>query len=374
MKTHTLLYLMLLSSQIVQATHLLGGFIQAKPIVGSALRYQISAVLYMDEIRGKAAADQANEILVCFGDGTTGTAYRSSRLFINDRTASVNSYTIIYAYAGPGTYSLTVSQPNRTGVKNITNADSQLFTLTTTFTTNTTTPNQTPTPGFPLNGFRIGAGLKATFSLKCTDNEGDSLVYGLAKPLTSTSQAACDSRQVTSYQFPNDLTRSGSFKLNTRTGDLVWDSPTELGYYSVAITINEYRSGNLISQTVQEITLVVGDLPGTPGIIPPYEPASQGISTGLITDIANYSDADLLLTTFPNPVEDRLQVIIQTSNPTTAIVQLTDINGRKLHELAFNRSARQHEQVMSMSGFAPGIYLLRANVGGQLVMRRIVKR
>lgn len=365
---------MLLSSQIGQATHLLGGSIQASPIEGPVLRYQISAVLYMDEIQGKSAADQANEILVCFGDGTTGTAYRSSRVFITGKTASVNNYTIIHTYTGPGNYSLTVSQPNRTLVKNITAADYQLFTLTTTFTINTTTPNKTPTPGFPLNGLRVGAGLKATISLNATDNESDSLVYSLAKPLTSTSQAACNSQPITSYQFPNDLTRNGTFKLNNRTGDLVWDSPTELGFYSVAITIDEYRSGNLISQTIQEITLVVDDLPGTPGVIPPYEPAVQGISTGLITAIANYSDADLLLTTFPNPVDDRLQVIIQSSNLTTATVQLTDINGRKLHELVFNRSARQHEQVVSMSGFVPGVYMLRANVGGRAVMRKIVKR
>jgi hypothetical protein len=374
MKTFFVLFLTLLSSQISQATHLLGGYIQAKPVVGSALNYQITAVLYMDEIRGKPAADQAESIQICFGDGSTAIAYRASRVFTTDRSMSINSYNLAHTYAGSGTYQLAVSQSNRTVVKNITNADRQSFNLRTTISTTSPTANQTPTPGFPQNGFHVGANRKATLLLNATDADGDSLVYGLAKPLTNTSQDQCGYRLVASYQFPNDVTRRGTFKLNNRSGELTWDAPTELGYYSMAITIDEYRGSSLISQTVQEITLVVEDLPGTPGTIPAYEPAIEGAFTGLVTATTEYTDANVVLTTFPNPVDDRLQVVIQTSNPTTATFELTDINGRKLHEFTFTRMARQHEQVISMSSLTSGIYLLRANVGGRVVVRKIAKR
>ena len=376
MKTVLFLFLSLLSLQAAQATHLLGGYIQAKPVAGSALTYQVTLVLYMNA--STAATNQTTSVPICFGDGSSATATRASQQIISFNTRSLYSdinisfYSIIHSYAGPGTYTLTASLPNRTNSVNITNSVMQQepLTLTTTFST-ISASNQTPSLSIPTTGFEVSVNQKAILSLKATDAEGDSLVYGLAMPLTSTNSDVCNQYPVSAYQFPNDLTKRGTFKLNNRTGDLVWDAPTQVGYYSVAININEYRNGILISQTIQEIPLIVEDKPGTPGTIPPYEPAMEG---AIITALTDYADVNLLLTAFPNPVDDRLQVIIQTSNPTTATVQLTDINGRKLHELAFSRAARRHEQVISMDSLTPGVYLLRADVGGKSLVRKIVKR
>ncbi|GAB2565104.1 T9SS type A sorting domain-containing protein [Spirosoma areae] len=302
----TFLFLgLLVSTQTAQATHLRGGYIQAKPVLGSSLTYQVTVLLYLDEAQGKAAADQANEYVVCFGDGTTATTYRASRVYITDRTVSVNSYTLIHTYAGPGTYALTANLPNRSVTKNITDASNQLFTLATTISTNPV--NQTPTPGFPESGFRIGVNQQATISLKATDAEGDSLVYGLAKALTSAGSESCSRRVVSSYQFPNDVTRRGTFKLNNRTGTLVWDSPTQAGYYSIALNIDEYRNGSLISQTAQEILFIADDTPGPSSPIPPYEPAFEG---AILTAVTQYADSDVQIIAFPGPVDDRLQVVI----------------------------------------------------------------
>ncbi|AKD57461.1 T9SS type A sorting domain-containing protein [Spirosoma radiotolerans] len=374
MKTTLTFYLILLSIQLSRASHLLGGYIQAKPAAGSALSQTITTVLYLDEIRGKPAADQAESIQICFGDGTTGIAYRQNRLYIADKSASISSYTIVHTYAGAGIFTLAVSLANRTIVKNSSNADQQLFSLETTISTTSPTVNQTPVPGFPSSGFHISSGKRTAILLTATDTDGDSLVYGLAKPLTNTRQDDCGYRPLIPYQFPNDLTQKGTFKINNRTGELVWDIPIELGYYSVAITISEYRTGLLLSQTIQEITLLVEDKPGTPDTIPPYEAAIEGAFTGLVTAIGEPVDANFQLITFPNPVDDRLQVVIQTSNPTLATVQLSDANGRKLHELTFNRLARQHEQVISLSSLAPGVYLIQAMVGERTLVRKVVKR
>lgn len=375
MKTVLLLFLILLSIEGVQASHLLGGYIQATPISGSSLTYRISAVLYLDEVTGRTATNQMDAIQLCLGDGTTATAYRASRLINNNQTSSFDSYTLIHTYAGPGTYTLTTSISNRTVNKVIPNADNLLFTLNTTFTTNTTRINQTPTAGYPPTGFRVGVNSKAVLALQAADAEGDSLVYGLAKPLTtlSTSQS-CTGQTIPSYQYPNDATRRGTFKLNSRTGELVWDAPVEVGLYSVALNISEYRNGVLISQTTQEITLFVDDLPGTPGTIPPYEPAIQGLASGLVTATDHYDDTDFQLTTFPSPVDDRLQVVIQTSTLTSPTVEMTDINGRILHKLVFNRVARQHEQIIGMGSLTPGVYILRVSMGERSISRKIMKR
>lgn len=371
MKTVPLLCLLLLSVQMAQATHLIGGYIQAKRVGGSFLTYEITVALYMDGVRGTVASTQASSVSLCFGDGATGLIARQNQVDVLNKAVSLSTYRTVHTYSGPGTYALTVSIANRTNVLTIPNADNQLFTLRTTISANATASNQTPTPGFPENGFHVGINQRMTLALKATDADGDSLVYGLAKPLTSQATDLCNRQTILSYQFPNDVTRQGTFKLNNRTGDLVWDAPTKLGWYSVAIAIDEYRNGSLISQTTQEIMLFVEDLPGTPVIVPPYEPAMEG---AVVTATTSYADADINLTTFPSPVDDRLQVLIQTSNPTTATVQLLDVNGRKLHELTLSRPARRHEPVISMGSLVPGVYLIRADVGGRSLLRRVVKR
>lgn len=371
MKTVLLLGLTFLSVQFTQATHLIGGYIQAKPVTGSALTYEITVVLYMNQATGSQAASQATSLSICFGDGSTDFTTRQSQTTLPNKLVSLNIYRILHTYSGPNTYALTVSIPNRTVAQNITNAASQLFTLNTTISTNLI--NQTPMPVFPEAGLLIGINQKAILSLKATDAEGDSLVYGLARPLTSTTNETCVSKTVPSYLFPNDVTRQGTFKLSNRTGELIWDAPTQQGNYSVALNVSEYRNGILISQTVHEITLTVTDLPGTPSTIPSYEPAIEG-SESVITGIRDYADSEVTLTTFPNPVDDWLQVLIETSNPTTATLQLTDVNGRKLHKLTFNKASRKHEQVIRMDSLTPGIYLLRADIDGRSLVRKVVKR
>ncbi|UFH56067.1 T9SS type A sorting domain-containing protein [Spirosoma sp. KNUC1025] len=369
MKTFTLLSLALLCARLAQATHLIGGYIQAKPTAGSTLTYEITVGLYMDQVSGTQAANQSNQLIICFGDGTTNVVTRQSQTFVLNKLVSVNEYRITHTYSAPSTYALTVSISNRTIANNITNASGQLFTLNTTLVANVV--NQTPTPGFPEAGFHIRANQKAVISLKATDAEGDSLVYVLTRALSNPTNESCTNRTVPAYLFPNDVTHQGTFKLDSRTGELVWDTPVQLGNYSVALNILEYRNGILISQTTQELTLMVDDLPGSPTPIPPYEPAIEGT---VVTGITNYVDADITLTTFPNPVDDWLQVVIQTSNPTTATVQLMDITGRKLHELRFAKASRKHEQVISMGSLTPGIYLLRATIDGRPLLRKVLKK
>lgn len=260
---------------------------------------------------------------------------------------------------------------NRSSCENIPTTDGLLVILSTTFSTNTNALNQTPTASLPQSGSYVGVNQRTVIPLAARDSEGDSLAYGLARPYTSTNVSACDRQTVTAYQFPNDLIRLGLFKLSSRTGELIWDAPVKEDRYCVALNIDEYRNGVLISQTPQELLFIVADLVGTPSTIPAYEPAIEG---KIVIATANLEDADLLLTVFPNPVDDRLQVVIQTSNPATATVRLFDPNGRKLHELTFSRLARQHEQVISLNSLTPGIYVVRANIDGRLLQRKVVKR
>lgn len=369
MKLITILCLALLSVS-AGATHLRGGYIQVKPVLG--LTYTVTVTMYFDEVGGKEASAAAKSLTVCFGDGSTESAIRQSQAFISDKSISINTYQIAHAYAGPGTYTIETSIQSRSFSRNTTRpADQMPFALTTTFSTNTSGANQTPTLRLPDRGFMAAVNQRLILPLTMTDADGDSLVYNLARPLTSAADKVCEPQPVTTYVYPNDVARRGTYKLNSRTGDLTWDAPLEEGNYSIALTVNEYRRGTLISQTAVEISLIVVDQPGTPTPIPPYEPASDG---QVVTGLTEYRDEDVILNVFPNPVDDRLQVVVQTTKATTAVIQLLDVNGRTLHELAFKRVARQHEQVIGMDSLTPGVYVLRAEVDGRSLVRKVMKR
>ena len=80
-----LLFFLLLSAQFAQATHLSGGYIQAKPFSENALSYEITVTLYLNEVTGKVAAYNLESLTLCFGDGTIGTVYRSARTFFTNK-------------------------------------------------------------------------------------------------------------------------------------------------------------------------------------------------------------------------------------------------------------------------------------------------
>jgi hypothetical protein len=90
--------------------------------------------------------------------------------------------------------------------------------------------------------------------------------------------------------------------------------------------------------------------------------------------LPEYRNSNLTLTVFPNPVDDRLQVVVQSSNPTLATIRLMDASGRLLHELSFKRLARRHEQVISLDSLTPGTYLVQADVNGRHLLEKIVKK
>ncbi|QKZ11337.1 T9SS type A sorting domain-containing protein [Spirosoma sp. KUDC1026] len=370
MKPFLWLVLLVAGLQMAHATHLRGGYIRTQSASTNALTQQITLVLYMDELYGRAAADVSTEQEICFGDGSSLLVPRQARQYLANRTISVNTYQVMHTYAGPGVYTLTVGVVNRTGVQNIPSADQIAFALTTTLSISNS-GNQTPV--FAYSGDTLTVNQRATVNLRATDSDGDSLVYGLARPLNKAMIEPCTSvTAVSSFQFPNDLTRQGTFKLNSATGVLIWDVPTQQGNFSVALTVSEYRRGTLISQTQEEIILMVIDRPGSPTPLPAYEPAVLG--TNLVTALPEYRDEDVLFSAFPNPVDDRLQVTIQSTRTLPATVQLLDMNGRLIHQSTFTKAARQHEQVISTENLSAGTYLLRAKVGQRTLTQKVLKR
>jgi hypothetical protein len=371
MKPFLWLGLLLVGLQTSYATHLRGGYIRTQTTSANALAQQVTLILFMDEVTGRPAADVSDVQEICFGDGTSAMVTRTGRQYLSNRTISINSYQITHTYAGPGTYTLSSSALRRTPIENIPSADQLLFSVSTIVSIGNLV-NVTPSPEFSRDTLTVNQ--RATIQLRASDADGDSLTYSLALPIAQPNQNTCSSviPTISSYKFPNDLTRQGTFKLNPVTGSLIWDAPTRQGAYSVALFVDEYRQGILISRTLGEIILLVVDRPGTPTPLPAYEPAVIGNS--LVTALPEFHDEDVSLSVFPNPVDDRLQVVIQSTRSLQATIQLINVSGRTIHQLDFGKASRQHEQVISMGDLSAGTYLLRATVGQRTLTQKIVKR
>src|ERR671933_2114023 len=103
----------LLWPTVSQATHVRAGEITTRRISPSSLTYEITLTTYYDELTGRSAADLADPYTICFGDGTSQSVRRVSRTYINGRTSSINVYKVVHTYPGTGTYTVSVTIPNR---------------------------------------------------------------------------------------------------------------------------------------------------------------------------------------------------------------------------------------------------------------------
>lgn len=369
MKSFTLLALWCLMAPPAWATHFLGGQIQAKNI--SANTYEITVVLFMDEASGRLAADQTSTIPVCLGDGMTVNAVRAARA-MNGQNISVNNYRFTYTYNGPGVYQVTISLENRTAMTNLSQAVESRFALSTSIQTRGNLKNATPVfePSSELLQI-IGTNQRTSLNFRAIDAEGDSLTYALVRPLTNSSSTTCATPSVAGqYIFPNDVSKKGTYKLNARTGELVWDAPTTAGQYSTVILIREWRAGALISESYVETVIRVQDKAGTPSPIPPYEPAAE---VSIVTGIDPEADNGLLLTVSPNPVQSQFVARLRSNKATKATLQLLDLSGKVVAEKSTAHFSTDHEIPFSTESLPSGLYVLRADVGGRAVSQKVIK-
>ncbi|WP_461130815.1 PKD domain-containing protein, partial [Spirosoma aerophilum] len=254
---------------VSQATHVRAGEITTKLISKTSLTYRITFTAYFDEQKGKAAADQAENYTFCFGDGSTADVRRSGRAYINGRTSSVNSYTVIHTYPGPGTYTIGVTVPNRNAdTKNLPPAASsdqiRFFVSTTIYVNAALLTNSTPVMlNPPLDSGRVNQ--KFCHNPAAFDADGDSLAYRLSVPKTSLTDNGCAGRDIPAYQDPTRFSTASenggtpTFSINPRTGELCWDAPGEIGQFNFAFIIEEWRNGVLIGEITRDMQIIVVD-------------------------------------------------------------------------------------------------------------------
>jgi hypothetical protein len=277
---------------VVQATHVRAGEIIVRripnPTSGSSLTYEITLTAYYDFQNGRVAADAADRVLFCFGDGNQYEVERVRPVRFLNAATTINVYRTTYTYAAGGAYAISARIVNRNEFTRnynggVNTQEFNFFVTTTIFANDQLGLNSNPVLlNAPVDTARIGQ--RYCHNPAAFDPDGDSLSYRIAIPQraqdgeSSTSVGACRSLPLPAYVLPNLIgapgrteagTSGATFTVNPRTGDVCWDAPAEAGQYNYAFIIQEWRQGVLIGEITRDVQVIVIDSPNKRPLIDP---------------------------------------------------------------------------------------------------------
>jgi gliding motility-associated-like protein len=235
----------------INATHNRAGEITYVQLSDLSYEITITTFTYTKSFADRQFLD------VEWGDNTISTAERISILMLPNYYKR-NIYKIKHTYPGPGVYRIIVQDPNRNlGVKNIPNSVNVIFSISTILTVNPAM-GRDDTPVL-LNPPYDKAAYHYLFihNPAAFDPDGDSLSYKL------TVCTRDDGKPIENYTLP-PATRS--IRVDSISGDLIWDTPADTGIYNVAMEIQEWRNGKKIGVVVRDMQIEVYNTDNKPPV------------------------------------------------------------------------------------------------------------
>ena len=221
------------------ASHNLGGEITYKQVQGNT--YKITVTTYTKE--SSKLADKCS-LKVKFGDGDSAVFNRvngplgtlcsgtiPTGEMIGDDVKK-NVYEGIHAYPGPGTYMITMEDPNRNhGICNIPGAsDQQSFFLKSVLVIGSFLQNNSPVfLNPPIDNGCVGQCF--THNPAAFDIDGDSLVY-------TVIPCYGNGVPIAGYTFPDGVTAES---INHQTGTFEWCAPATTCIYNIAILVEQWK-------------------------------------------------------------------------------------------------------------------------------------
>ena len=304
-KLFLVISLLLIGFTNVFATHNRAGEITYKWISGTT--YGITVTTYTNTYQTQA--DRC-ELTVIFWSGSqlidsivvprtnggltglTNCTTADGQLLSQFPNTKLNIYYGTYTFTGPGTYRMTMDDPNRNaGTCNVNNGNSvnTAFSIVTEVVIN-------PLLGPDDSPQLLNIPLDQACEYVCFyhnpgayDPNGDSLAYSLV-PCSDVYGTT-----VMQWVFPPNMSASN---INVYRGDLVWCSPNAICNYNIAILIKEYRrlSGSpqryFIGSVVRDMQISVQSCPNNPPAIAAIDDTCIVAGTNLhfnvtATDIEN---------------------------------------------------------------------------------------
>ncbi|MCB0483383.1 MAG: fibronectin type III domain-containing protein, partial [Flavobacteriales bacterium] len=260
------------------ATHNKAGEITYRRIGTTGTTYEITITTYTDPT--STQADRC-ELQICYGDGKCdtiprnngcgagGAACNCAGVIIVSGKVKMNTYTTRHTYAGPGTYTISMEDPNRVkDIHNIPNSVGIPFYLKTTLIISPTAgSNNSPVLNFPPVD-QACLGQPFYHNPGAIDPDGDSLAYYLSICYGKGGAA------IQNFQFPR---AARTLEVNVRTGTLTWDFPLgPVGIYNVGILIHEYRRDingipQLVGTVLRDMQIDVNTCNNSPPIFERYD-------------------------------------------------------------------------------------------------------
>jgi gliding motility-associated-like protein len=259
MKQFSVLFFLLSSIQLL-ATHNRAGEIVYRHLSG--LTYEVTFITYSDPF---SIASRRDEINVCWGDegvcneNNSTTLKRTLELNINGKVQR-NEWKTTHTYSGAGIFTISVTdQARNAAIANITNSVSVPLYLETTLSISPFNNDYNDSPillNYPIDNGCTGA--LFIHNPGAVDPNGDSLAYSLDKSRTYNGEIA------DGYTLPP---ASNSISVDPISGDLIWDSPSQVGSFNIAMKIKEYRNGVLLGYILRDIQIDVSPCNNQPPVI-----------------------------------------------------------------------------------------------------------
>lgn len=303
---YTLFILLIVGFFKAEATHNRAGEITYTWLYGYTYRIKITTYT---NIGGSNLADRCHDTLY-FGDGPNSRAVvprtngSTSNLCSGPNspmdgqpitsTIKLNEYVINHTYPGPGTYRMSMTDPNRNaGVINLPNSVNQVFYIESYLVISTFLgPNSSPVLTFPP----IDKGCVNRCFLHnpgASDPDGDSLSYEL------TYCRGLNGLICPGYSYPV-TGPGGTYDVNATTGTLTWCAPQKQGEYNLAMYIKEWRKDadgiyRLVGYVIRDLQVDVGVCNNNPPNIRPVTDTCV-LAGSLITKgiLATDPDGDMI--------------------------------------------------------------------------------
>ncbi|MCJ7819857.1 MAG: hypothetical protein MUP53_01540, partial [Bacteroidales bacterium] len=237
-----LLIITLFSCFTLSATHNRAGEITYVQLSDLTFEITITTFTYTLSYADRPQLD------VEWGDNTKSVAARQSILYLPNYYKR-NIYKINHTYPGPGVYRIIVQDPNRNqGILNIPNSVNVVFSISTTLIVNPAIGrNSTPVLLNPPYD-KAARGYVFIHNPGAFDPDGDSLSYQL------TVCTREDGKPIENYTLPP---ATNYIKVDSISGDLIWDTPADTGKYNVAMEIQEWRNNKKIGVVVRDMQIEV---------------------------------------------------------------------------------------------------------------------
>jgi gliding motility-associated-like protein len=264
------------------ATHQRAGEITFRHLSG--LNYEIKVVTYTQE---SAPADRPN-LPVNFGDGSPEMIMQRASKILLGNDVSVNTYFITHTFNGPGTYDITVEDPNRNeNVLNIPGSVNVVFFLRSTLTISAQAGqnNSVELTVPPIDDGCLNQ--PYVHNPGAVDLDGDSLVFMLSESLADGGQIA------PGFVFPDETfpAAGNNLTIDAQTGTMIWDSPNQIGLYNVGILVQEWRNGILVGEVLRDMQITIRGCANTPPQINPIQDTCVEAGTNINFNVTA-SDAE----------------------------------------------------------------------------------